>query len=141
LSAASFATARLKMLRQTEKNSGAPLGLRLKHLIVPPNLEETAYDLFRRTTNLDPSFVQAINPTIHAVAHWANSNNWYATGDTAQVPLIEIGFHGGTDPQLFVQDLPSQGSLFASDLVTFKIRHIYSGAVLDWRGFYGAIVP
>ena len=41
---------------------------------------------------------------------------------------------------IFVQDSPTVGSLFSNDQVTYKIRHIYSGAVMDFRGFYKAVV-
>jgi hypothetical protein len=34
--------------------------------------------------------------------------------DKGETPLIEVGFYGGRqDPELFVQDLPTQGSLFS----------------------------
>jgi len=39
-----------------------------------------------------------------------------------------------------VQDNPTVGSLFASDKITYKIRHIYGGAVTDFRGLYKAVV-
>jgi hypothetical protein len=51
-------------------------------------------------------------------------------------PTFELGFYQGReDPELFTQSDPTVGSVFNSDTVTYKIRHIYSGAVLDWRGF------
>jgi hypothetical protein len=56
--------------------------------------------------------------------------------------MIEIGFFGGREePELFVQDAPNVGSLFSNDVITYKIRHIYGGGVLDFRGFVGGIVP
>jgi hypothetical protein len=140
LDAASFAAARLAMRKQTEKDSATVLGLALKHMLVPPDLEETAFNLFQRTETNDPTFIQAVNPTIHVVPHWTDANNWFATADTAQVPLIEMGFFGGEEPQVFIADNPAAGSLFSNDQLVMKIRHIYNGAVLDHRGFYGAIV-
>lgn len=118
-----------------------PLGLLLKHVYVPANLEEAAYNLFVRTTNLDESFVQSRKPTVHVVDYWSDANNWYATADKMETPLIELGFYNGNEePELFVQDLPTQGSLFSNDQIVYKIRHIYGGSVLDYRGFYGAVV-
>lgn len=140
LSSASFAAARLAMRQQVEKDSSKPLGLQLKHLIVPAELEEAAFNLFQRDTNVDANFVQAVAPTVHVVSHWSDANNWYATADVAQVPLIEMGFYGGEEPQVFVADDPQGGSMFSNDQLKMKIRHIYAGAVLDHRGFYGAIV-
>ncbi len=142
LAAASFAAARLAIKQQTELSSAKRLGLTLRHVAVPSELEETAFDMFVRGTNNDETFVQSRKPTVHVVDYWTNTKNWYATTDNAQCPLIEIGFYGGNEtPELFVQDLPTQGSLFSNDQIKYKIRHIYGGAVRDWRGFYGAIVP
>lgn len=141
LDATSLAAARLAMFKQTELSSGKRLGIPLRHLAIPSDLETTAHDLFARSTNLDKTFVQSMDPTVHVVTHWTDANNWYATADNADVPLIELGFYSGQeDPELFVQDQPTSGSVFSNDKITYKIRHIYSGAVRDYRGFYGAIV-
>lgn len=141
LDATSFAAARLAMKQQTELSSDKRLGITLRHLVIPSDLEQTAYDLFVRDTNNDQTFVQSRKPTVHVVDHWTDTNNWYAAADNAQVPLIELGFYSGNeDPEIFVQDLPTQGSLFSNDQIKYKIRHIYSGTVRDYRGFYGAIV-
>jgi hypothetical protein len=141
LSAAAFSAARLAVKKQAEANSLKKLGLVLRHLYVPAELEEAAFDLFVRTTNNDESFVQSRKPKVHVVDYWSDTNNWFATADKMEVPLIELGFYNGTEePELFVQDLPTQGSLFANDQITYKIRHIYGGAVIDYRGLYGAII-
>ncbi|MGN6229178.1 MAG: phage major capsid protein [Dyella sp.] len=141
LDATSFAAARLRMKQQTEQDSGKRLGITLRHLVIPSDLEETAYNLFQRGTNNDQTFVQSRVPTVHVVDHWTDANNWYAAADNSQVPLIELGFYGGNqDPELFVQDMPTQGSLFSNDQIKYKIRHIYSGAVRDYRAFDGSIV-
>ena len=141
LDATSFAAARLRMKKQVEKDSGKRLGITLRHVAVPGDLEEAAYNLFVRNTNLDESFTQSRKPKVHVVDYWTDANNWYATADNSQCPLIEIGFYGGNEsPELFVQDLPTQGSLFTNDQIKYKIRHIYSGAVRDFRGFDGSIV-
>jgi hypothetical protein len=141
LSAAAFSAARLAVKKQAEAGSTKKLGLVLRHLYVPAELEEAAYDLFVRNSNLDESFVQSRKPKVHVVDYWSDTNNWFATADKMETPLIELGFYNGTEePELFVQDLPTQGSLFANDQITYKIRHIYGGAVIDYRGLYGAIV-
>lgn len=140
LDATSFAAARLAMKRQAELSSSKRLGITLRHLVIPADLEEAAFDLFVRDTNNDETFVQSRKPTVHVVDYWTDANNWYATADNSQVPLLELGFYGGEEPQLFVQDNPTQGSLFSNDQIKYKIRHIYGGAVRDFRGFYGAVV-
>lgn len=141
LDATSFAAARLAVKKQAELTSTKKLGLVLRHLYVPAELEEQAFNLFVRTTNNDESFVQSRKPKVHVVDYWSDTNNWFATADKMEAPLIELGFYNGTEePELFVQDLPTQGSLFTNDDITYKIRHIYGGAVIDYRGFYAGIV-
>ena len=50
---------------------------------------------------------------------------------------IEIGFMDDTrEPELFIEDNPSAGSGFSADKIRYKIRHVYGGAVLDFRAFY-----
>lgn len=140
LDATSFAAARLAMKKQAELSSAKRLGITLRHLVIPSDLEEAAYNLFVRASNQDETFVQSRKPTVHVVDYWTDANNWFASADNRSVPLIELGFYGGEDPALFVQDNPTQGSLFSNDQIKYKIRHIYSGAVRDYRGFYGAVV-
>lgn len=141
LDATTFGAARLAMLKQVEAGSSERIGLVARHLYVPTDLEKTAYDLFVRDTNLDETFVQSRKPRVHVVPYWTDANNWWLTADKSAVPLIELGFYGGREePEIFVQDNPTQGSLFSNDQIKYKIRHIYSGAVMDYRGFYGAVV-
>lgn len=136
----SWAASRLRMMKQTEPGSSARLGLVPRHVYVPVELEETAFNMFVRGTNLDETFVQSHKPRVHVVPHWTDTNNWFQTADKSDIRLIELGFFGNEEPELFVQDNPTQGSLFSNDQIKYKIRHIYGGNVLDFRGFDGSIV-
>jgi hypothetical protein len=46
---------------------------------------------------------------------------------------------GQVNPMLFVQDMPLYGLNFSQDIISFKVRHEYGGAVVDYRGFYRGI--
>ncbi|MFN3987586.1 MAG: hypothetical protein ACK4KV_19015 [Rhodocyclaceae bacterium] len=142
LSAASWAAARLAMMQQTEAGSEERLGIPPRNLWVPADLEETAFDLFKqRGTNNDQSFIQTQAPRVIPVWYWTDANDWAASCDPLDVPTIEIGFlDGNEEPEIFVQDNPSVGSLFANDTITYKIRHVYGGGVMDFRGLYKAVV-
>lgn len=136
-----LAAGRLQMLKQTELSSADRLGIAARNLLVPTDLEETAFDLFRKQSNNDADFIEAMQMNVLPVWYWDDPNNWYLTADKADVPLIEVGFlDGNEEPELFVQDTPNQGSLFSNDQIVYKIRHIYNGAVKDYRGFQGNIV-
>jgi hypothetical protein len=141
LTASSIAAARIALLRQKEIGSDADLGLIMKYLMVPPELEEQARDLFKRDTNLDETFIQSLNPTIIPVASWSDLNNWVVSADPMEIPVIEMGFfQGNEEPELFIQDNPTVGSMFTNDSTTYKIRHIYGGAPLSGQGVMKNVV-
>lgn len=137
----SYAAARLAIVKQTEAGSTDAIGVGPKYLWVSPDGEEGAYNLFKRATNLDATFVQSLTPTIVPVWYWTDANDWAATADPLDIPFIELAFlDGNEEPELFVQDSPTVGSLFSNDQLTYKIRHIYGGNVVDYRGAYKSVV-
>lgn len=142
LSAASWSACRLAMMAQREPGTTDPMGIGPATLLVPPNLEEAAGDLFnQRGTNNDQSFIQRTAPTIAPVWYWTDANDWAAAAALGDISAIEVGFlDGNEEPDLFVQESPTMGSLFANDVITYKIRHVYGGTVIDYRGLYKAVV-
>lgn len=141
LDATSFAAARLAMLKQTEAGSNDRIGIGPRFLLVSADGEEGAVNLFRRNTNNDKTFVQTLTPDIIPVWYWTDANDWSIVADPADIETIELGFlDGQEEPELFVQDNPTVGSLFTADKISYKIRHIYGGAVVDYRGLYKAVV-
>ncbi|MFQ5895918.1 MAG: hypothetical protein ACE5JJ_08935 [Nitrospinota bacterium] len=149
LSATSLSSARFAMRSQTAYGSAiTDLGaMNLPfNLIVPSELEETAFKLATSAVFV-ASGEGATTPNIHqglqvvVVDYWADANDWCLTANPRFIPTIEVGFYQGREePELFVQDLPNVGSLFDADKITYKIRHIYSGKVLDYRGLYKSAV-
>lgn len=130
LDATSFAAHRLAMSTQTRAGSGKRLGLQPRTLLVPFELQEAAFNLFVRNQNLDKTFVQSVNPEVIVPAYWTDANDWVTVADPMRQAALEIGFlNGQEEPELFVQDMPNVGSLFSNDQITYKIRHIYGGAV------------
>jgi hypothetical protein len=141
LSAVELGNHRLAMLKQTELNSADRLGIAPSVLLIPFDLQETAVNLFNRSTNLDKTFIQELVMNVLPVWYWTDTNDWCTVADPADIPTLEVGFlDGKEDPELFVQDNPTVGSLFTNDKVTYKIRHIYGGNVTDFRGATKAVV-
>ena len=138
LSSTTFKAARLAMMKQTELSSSKKLGLVLQHLMVPMDLEETAVNLFKVTTENEPQFIQTTRPQIHVITHATDATDWFACAGTDQVPQIEVGFlNGKEEPELWIADDPRVGNMFTADSMDIKIRHTYGGAIEDYRGFYG----
>jgi hypothetical protein len=156
LSQTSLSTIRAKMRAQTAYGDTSDiLSLVPRTLVVPASLEEIAYQLTRSVvavpaTPAGPSDTPNIHQNMDFIVvdyfpgatGTPASNWWFVVADPALCPTIEIGFYQGRDtPELFTQSDPSQGSVFSNDKVTYKIRHIYSGAVLDFRGFQRQGIP
>ncbi len=117
-------------------------------LIVPTSLEEIAFQITKSAVAVPstpagpsdtPNLHSGMNMLVldHLLDDASSSVVWYVVADPARVPTIEMGFYQGKDvPELFTQADNNVGSMFDNDKITYKIRHIYSGAVLDYRGFY-----
>ncbi|MGQ0545550.1 MAG: phage major capsid protein [Betaproteobacteria bacterium] len=141
LDATSLAARRLAMKKQTELNSAKRIGVGPRYLWVPDDLEETGVNLFNRNTNNDKTFVQQLSLTVVPVPYWTDANDWALSADVSDIPGIEVGFlDGNEEPELFVQDNPTVGSMFSNDKLTWKIRHIYGGNVKDFRSWDKSVV-
>jgi hypothetical protein len=128
-------------IRKQANDSGKRLGLRPRYLVVPPELEWTAM-VVTQSANVPGSANNDINPmqgyvTPIVSAQLTNATQWFLAADPREIDTIEIGFVGGqVNPALFVQSQPEVGLNFTQDALTYKIRHEYGGAVVDYRGLY-----
>lgn len=141
LSNAELAVHRLAMLKQTELSSADRIGIAPKNLVVPVDLQETAVNLFKLSTNNEKTFMQSLTMNVIPVWYWTDANDWCTVADPMDIPGIEVGFlDGKEEPELFVQDMPNVGSMFSADKLTYKIRHVYGGTVADYRAATKAVV-
>lgn len=139
-------TGKLAMQKQQDPDSRATLDIVPKFLVVPPDLEATANLIVsseRRKGDTDAGdanvhynqFTVVTSPYLRA-----DTDNWYLVADPTRHEGIEIGFVGGRqEPEMFLQDVPTVGNVFTEDEITWKIRHAYGGAVLEYRSFYAGI--
>lgn len=150
---------RLAMRKQTEPNSSERLGLEAKYLMVPADLEAAAVGIVYaagqpvlvtaeapggvQDSMTRPNFLRRINLDIMTFPHdTGDTDNWFIAGDKNAAPILEIGFLGGNEePDVYIQDQPTNGSMFTNDQITYKIRHIYGGAPIEYRNLFGSIVP
>ena len=143
LSSAAIQTGVTAMREQTNFASKR-LGLRPRFLIVPPELEFTAM-VVTKSAGVPGSNNNDINPMLGYVTpivspQLTSTTQWFLSGDPREIDTLEIGFVGGqVNPALFIQDSPLLGLNFTQDAITYKIRHEYGGAVVDYRGLYRGI--
>lgn len=143
LAQSAVSTLRQKMRDQTGYGDTSNiLSLVPKFLIVPNELEELAFQICTSAVAIPatpagptdtPNIHQGLTPIV--VDYFTDANDWFLSADPNMCPTIEIGFYQGRqEPELFTQSDQTQGSMFNADKLTYKIRHIYSGAALDFRG-------
>ena len=121
------------------------VGLKPAYLAVSTELEAIAEAILtseyipfvaERTRNVLRNMAKLMTPP-----QLTDPNDWYLIADKAWIDMLEIGFiDGKEDPTVLVQDAPGVGAVFTRDRITYKVRHEYGGAVIDYRGFYKAVV-
>lgn len=150
LSVAQLTAARLLLFNQTELSSAEKLGLDLYHLLIPVDLEDTAIginqtDKVPGSANNDANrwhhFFGQDNERIHVIPFWTDANDWVVTANPADADIIEVAFlNGQEEPELFLADQPTVGTMFTADELKYKIRHEYGGVPVDYRSVVKAVV-
>jgi len=138
-------TAGLVALSKMTDTASKRMGLVGKWLLIPPDLQYTAWTL--AYSQLKPGMADNdANPlqgrfTPIVVPQFTDTDNWYLLADPGQVELIEVCYLNGQDaPELLVQDDPLNGSMFTYDAITYKVRWFLGAGWVDYRGAYGAVV-
>lgn len=133
--------------KQSEKDSLNRLGLRLWGIMIPLDLKPTALQINNNmtgTNNYYQYFGQnpanperiIVNPLMTDV------NDWIGFSNPAEAPFLEIGFLDGYEtPQIFLANLPTQGTQFTNDQLQYKVKHVYGGKPIDFRGVFKEVVP
>jgi hypothetical protein len=131
-------------MREQTNYAGKRIGLRPRFLVVPPELEWTSM-VITKSAGAPGGNNNDINPMLGYVQpivapQLTSTTQWFLVADPREVDTIEIGFVGGQiNPALFIQDQPLFGLNFSQDAISYKIRHEYGGAVVDYRGLYRGV--
>lgn len=131
----------------------APIPLSRLVLVHPYELEATAMEVLGAervpgSANNDLNFLKAemtsgrlVPLAVPALYLGGDTNNWFLAAPYADIPSIEMAYlNNRQEPEILVQDSPTEGNVFTRDNIRFKIRHEYGGAVVDYRGLQGNIV-
>lgn len=138
LSQDALIAAEIALLTQTEKDSGEPLGLPLDWIMVPPQLKATAIQINQTNTAGSNAFFQrfgANNERILVNEKLTDTNDWYYGTNQNNAPFLEIGFLDGIEqPQIFLANQPTIGTQFTADELQYKVKMVFNGAIIDFRG-------
>jgi len=140
------------LAKMTEKDSGERIGLltgsEVLNLVGPVDLLESmdsiagdefyyaTNDLTDKTRNPMKGKVKA-----HSVPLLTDANDWGILLPPDMIDMVEMGYlNGRREPEMFVADSPQSEQVFVADKIRHKIRHEYSGAVIDYRSGYKGVV-
>lgn len=136
LSVKAIAKAITAMRRQKGITGEATLNITPKYLVVPPELEVTAYQIVNSTAAVDGVNSGVVNPykgrfVVVADAELTDPDAWYLVADATQHDTIEVTYLNGVEtPRLETR----QG--FDVDGIEYKVAFDCGVSALDFRGLY-----
>lgn len=136
LSVKAIAKAITAMRRQKGITGDATLNITPKYLVVPPELEMTAYQIVNSTAAVDGVNSGVVNPykgrfAVVADAELTDPDAWYLVADATQHDTIEVTYLNGVEiPRLETR----QG--FEVDGIEYKVAFDCGVSALDFRGLY-----
>jgi hypothetical protein len=142
LDADEIAASAVAMLALTDFYSGEELGIQPALVLFPTARIKDASDALK-SLQFDPggatsdrSFVVELGLKPHRVPTWTNAKDWVlAVGPDSEL-CFELGFvNGQEEPELFVNDNDSLGTMFDRDVAVVKVRHEYGGGFPSHQGY------
>ena len=136
LSVKAIAKAITAMRRQKGIKGEATLNIAPKYLVIPPELEMTAYEIVNSTAAVDGVNSGVVNPykgrfIIVVDAELTDPTAWYLVADATQHDTIEVTYLNGVEtPRLETR----QG--FDVDGIEYKVAFDCGVSALDFRGLY-----
>lgn len=136
LSVKAIAKAITAMRRQKGITGDATLNITPKYLVVPPELEVTAYQIVNSTAAVDGVNSSVVNPykgrfVVVADAELTDPDAWYLVADASQHDTIDVTYLNGVEtPRLETR----QG--FEVDGIEYKVAFDVGVDAIDFRGLY-----
>src|SRR5579884_3530488 len=127
----------IALAKQSEKDSGNRLGLPLEWIMIPVDLRPTAMQINRNQSGTNNWYQKfganeeniIVNPLLVDVT------DWYYGCFPASAPFLEIGFLDGYQaPQIVLASQNSQGTQFSNDQLQYKVKFVFGGKPIDFRG-------
>jgi hypothetical protein len=149
LSYAEFNVASIRMMDQTGYNEANFFpNIKPKYLLVPNELWQTAWEIATSNQSFSAGRAETVPNSYSGwaieplrVPYWSDANDWAIMADPKLVPTIEVAFLNGNQEPELLQEAANSGSDFTNDQMRLKLRHIYGGAVVDFRSAVKNVVP
>jgi hypothetical protein len=139
LSSAELDARQILLGKQSEKDSGNRLGLPLDWIMIPLDLKPTAMQINRNNSGTNDWYAHfgpneeniIVNPLLTDVT------DWYGGCFASSAPSLEIGFLDGVQtPEIVLANQVSQGTQFTNDQLQFKVKFVFGGKPIDFRGVF-----
>ena len=109
--------------------------------MVPIELEKTALQIM--LSELEPGVstneanVRAMaGENVLVVPEWTDANDWAAACAPVEIEGACIGYRFGREPELFIAEEPTIGSMFTNDEMRIKCRFIVAVGIGDYRALH-----
>lgn len=146
LDATEFIAIAKLMMKFVDQTSSKVMGLRPAKILVPIDLANTAWDIFKPLANYpggattDNAWLREFGVEVIVVRHWTDATDFAVGADPATAPGIEVGFVGSETPEFFVQDNKTLGSVFDADKILYKSKIAFGANVGRHESWHGSVV-
>ena len=134
ISIASLGAARSAMRRQMDPSSNEFIDLMPSILLCPVELGDLARQIITSETDITKTNSKARNPIQNMVrvvdTPRLSGTEWYLMAAPSDTAIGEVGFLGGTEPKMMMEEL------FESRGVQWRVTLDFGVAMLEWRAGY-----
>ncbi len=135
--AAVYAQPMLVKNAETYYGTGPKMAVNPKYLLVPRNLQKTAFQILQGEFVREQDYVydNVLKGTgvPLVVPEWTDADNWAAACDPAVAPAVYVGERFGVLPEIYVAGDELSPAVFMSDEHRLKVRHYLAVWVNDFR--------
>jgi hypothetical protein len=130
----SLGVARSLMRLQRDLDGELISGLAPQYLYVPTSLETKAEQFVSQITpdqsgNVNP-FANRLQVVVEPRLDAVSQTHWYAMANKSMIDMAEIARLDGRGPEIFTREG------FDVDGMEVKVRYVFGGRIIDYRGFY-----
>lgn len=134
------------MMTQQTGGGGVAKGIKPAHIIIPVALAKVVGQLFSEfsaaaadvPTRRGLEILGAVLPKPHVDFRTSNAKDWFLVADPQKAEVLRLAFLGGKEePDVFIANNETFGSMFTNDKIVVKVRHPFKVGTVDYAGVQG----